>query len=310
MGLPKKDFLKIADFDQTTLQRILQLSEQVKQTRGKPNSYQEVLKYKTLGLFFRKPSTRTRVSFEVAINELGGNSMYLNTSDMQIEKGETREDTARVLSRYLHGLIIRTFEQEEVDEFAACTDFPVINALTDLYHPCQALADFLTIKEYKGRMDQLKIVYVGDGNNVAHSLFTLGSILGNELVLSSPMDYQIKENVKQIIEQNNQKQGGTYTYIENPLKACKNADVIYTDTWTSMGQESEKDKRLAIFADYQVNSALLSSAKQDVIVMHCLPAYRGNEITDEVMDGKNSVVFDQAENRLHTQKALLISLYE
>jgi ornithine carbamoyltransferase len=269
-----------------------------------------VLKYKTLGLFFRKPSTRTRVSFEVAINELGGNSMYLNTNDMQIEKGETLEDTARVLSRYLHGLIIRTFEQEEVDEFAAYSDFPVINALTDLYHPCQALADFLTIKEHKGRMDQLKIVYVGDGNNVTHSLFTLGSILGNQLVLSSPKDYQIKASVKQIIEQNNEKYGGTYSYFENPLEACQKADVIYTDTWTSMGQESEKEKRLAIFTDYQVNSALLAAAKQDVIVMHCLPAYRGNEITDEVMDGKNSVVFDQAENRLHTQKALLIRLYE
>ena len=263
-----------------------------------------VLEGLSIGLLFTKPSTRTRVSFEVAIYELGGNSIYLSGETTQISRGETVKDTAKVLSRYIDGLIIRTYEQEEVEEFAKWSNFPVINALTDLLHPCQVLADFFTIYEKKGTLKNIKITYIGDGNNVCHSLILGADLLGIEIRISCPEKYMPSEKILKQVENKNLVKIDT-----NPERFIQDADVIYTDTWVSMGDEKEAEERKKIFKSYQVNRKLLESTKKDFIFMHCLPAHRGWEVEDEIIDGKNSVVFDQAENRLHTQKALLCFLY-
>ncbi|MCX8027674.1 MAG: ornithine carbamoyltransferase [Thermodesulfovibrionales bacterium] len=260
------------------------------------------LKNKSIGLFFEKPSTRTRVSFEVAIYELGGNTVNLNPKEMQIGRGETLQDTSRVLSRYLDGIVFRVLSHRTIQTFSECSTIPVINGLSDMYHPCQAIADMMTIKEFKGSLKGIKLAYVGDGNNVANSLIQSCAYADIELVLACPEEYNPDSNV---IEEIQEKFKRDIRITADPFEAVKDADVVYTDVWVSMGQEGDKDKKIEILKDFQVNSTLMSHAKKDAIVLHCLPAYRGLEITDEVIDGQQSKVFDQAENRLHTAKAIL-----
>ena len=252
----------------------------------------------TLGLIFEKASTRTRVSFEVAMIRLGGQSLYLNTADTQMSRNETVSDTARVLSRYIDVLAIRTYSQEFVEEMARWSDIPIINALTDLYHPCQVLSDMMTVKEKKGSLRDLKIAWIGDGNNVAHSWINAAGIIGFELVLACPAGYY---PLPEVLEG----AGSNVRVVEDPAEAARGADVINTDVWASMGQEEEKARRLADFKGFQVNRALVGMGKPDCLVMHCLPAHRGEEITSEVLDGPRSVVFDQAENKLYAHQALL-----
>ena len=254
---------------------------------------------KSIGMIFEKPSTRTRVSFEVAIYQLGGHPVYLSPKELQLSRGETIKDTAQVLSRYLDCIVIRTFSHEIIEEFAKWSDVPVINALTDQHHPCQAMADMMTILEKKGRLEGIKIAYVGDGNNVANSLIEASALVKAKINVATPEDYKPSEKS---IEKSK-----VHTEIKiynNPYEAVLDADVIYTDVWLSMGEEQNIEKKNK-FKDFQVNNELLKKAKPDAIVMHCLPAHRGEEITDEVLDGPQSVVLDQAENRLHTEKAIL-----
>lgn len=256
---------------------------------------------KSIGLLFDKTSTRTRISFQTGIYQLGAQAIYINTKDMQLGRGETIEDTARVLARYLHGIVIRTYAHSTIEKLAGNADIPVINGLTDVHHPCQALADMLTVKEKKGQLKDIRMAYIGDGNNVANSLIEAAQLTGIDLVVACPQGYEPDRKIyeKALSE------GSKVKVITNPQEAAKGADVLYTDTWISMGQEREVERRKKTFKEYQINSHLLSLAKPDAIVMHCLPAHRGEEITNEVIDSPQSVVIDQAENRLHTQKALL-----
>ena len=250
---------------------------------------------------FDKTSTRTRISFQTGIYQLGAQAIYINTKDLQLGRGESLEDTAKVLSRYLHGIVIRTYAHSTIEKLAANSSIPIVNGLTDVHHPCQALADMLTIKENKGTLKNVRLVYVGDGNNVANSLLEAALLSGIDLVLACPRGYDPDRRISEVVSS----EGATVTFLTNPEEAVKDADVIYTDVWISMGQERETERRKKIFKPYQINKELLSLAKPDAIVMHCLPAHRGEEITDDVIDSPQSVVFDQAENRLHTQKALL-----
>jgi ornithine carbamoyltransferase len=262
----------------------------------------------TLGLLFEKPSTRTRVSFEAGMNQLGGQSLFLSTSDIQLCRGESIADTARVLSRYIDGLVVRTYDHAIVEEWAAQATIPVINGLTDLCHPCQALSDLLTIQEKKGKLKNLKIAYVGDGNNVANSLIEAAAKMGMAIALACPHGYEPDQRIVDLARVEAQETGGSIHIGENPHVAVKDADVIYTDVWISMGREREQARRVKTLTPYQVNERLLKGARPDAIVMHCLPAHRGQEITGGVLDGPQSVVLDQAENRLHMQKAILVAL--
>jgi len=259
-------------------------------------------------MIFQKPSTRTRVSFEVAMFQLGGHGLYLSASDLQLGRGETISDTGKVLSRYLDGIMIRTFAQKDVEELAQSAEIPVINGLTDLLHPCQVLADLQTVREHKGDLRGLKLAYLGDGNNVCHSLLYGCAKMGMHISVASPQDYlpvpHIVEEARSVAGET----GGSVTILLSPLEAVQDADVVVTDVWASMGQEAEQKERLKIFAPYQVNTDLVRRAKPDFIFMHCLPAHRGEEVSDEIIDGSHSVVFDEAENRLHAQKALLALL--
>lgn len=299
----KRDFLSIKDLTADEVYKIFDIAKKFKSERKK-NRISPVLKGLSIGLLFTKPSTRTRVSFEVSIYELGGNSIYLSGQTTQISRGETIKDTAKVLSRYIDGLIIRTYRQEEVEEFAKWSEFSVINALTDLLHPCQVLSDFFTIYEKKGDLRKIKITYIGDGNNVCHSLILGADLLGVEIRISSPEKYMPSNEILKQVKNKNLLKIDT-----DPKKFISDADVIYTDTWVSMGEEKEAEERKKIFKNYQINRKLLKNAKEDFIFMHCLPAHRGWEVEDEIMDGKNSVVFDQAENKLHIQKSLLYFLF-
>jgi len=299
----KRDFLKITDLSREEVYKIFNLTKQYKSARRKRET-SSVLQNKSIGLIFNKPSTRTRISFEVAINELGGRPLYIQSGTTQISRGETVRDTSAVLARYLDGLVIRTYKQEDVEEFAKHFSSPVINALTDLLHPCQILSDYFTIYEKKGSMENLKVVYIGDGNNVCNSLILGADILGVEIRVAAPSGYHPSEKIIKLIKNKKLLQIDT-----NPGKFIPDADIIYTDTWVSMGEEKEAEARKNIFQKYQLNKKLLSTAKKDFLFMHCLPAHRGWEVTDEVIDSKNSVVFDQAENRLHCQKALLHFLF-
>jgi len=302
--LHNKDLISVKDLTSEEIYTILALTKKLKKKNKK------LLKDKSLGLIFEKPSTRTRVSFEVGIYQLGGIGLYLNRNDLQIGRGETVKDTAMTLSRYLNGIMIRAFSHSMVEELAKYASIPVINGLTDLLHPCQALSDFFTILEYKRRVSNLKIGFVGDGNNVANSLIITAAKMGANITVASPVGYTVKNEI-QIIGKDIAKQAGSkIEFTEDPAEAANNADVLYTDVWVSMGQESEQGKRNETFQNYQINKTLLKNAKDDVIVMHCLPAHRGEEITDDIVDGKNSVVFDQAENRLHTQKAIMALLMQ
>jgi ornithine carbamoyltransferase len=297
----KRDFLTVASLTPDELKMLLDRAAAMKSVR-EPS---KALTGRSIGMIFEKPSTRTRVSFEVGITELGASAVVLSAAELQLGRGETIEDTARVLSRYVHALVVRTFEQERLERLAQHASIPVVNALSDLTHPCQALADMLTIREKRGTLAGARVAYVGDGNNVAHSLMVACAMNGASIAVATPAGYEpIPQMVKTAAELA-QASGATVTVTTDPNEAADGADVLYTDVWASMGQEREAEDRRLIFAPYQVNTALLSKAAPDAIVMHCLPAHRGAEITDDVIESPASVVWDQAENRLHTQKALL-----
>jgi len=298
-----KDLLSMADLTLEEIHGILDLAEEIKEKRSQ-GIITDHLRNKNLGMIFEKSSTRTRVSFEVGMTELGGNSVYLNANDIQIGRGETIEDTARVLSRYVSGITARVYSHDTVVKLAENANIPVINALSDKEHPCQILADLMTIKEYKNKISDMKFVWIGDGNNVCNSLMLGCAIVGMEMVAACPKGYEPSEEYVNKARE----LGGMITISNNPKEATIDADVLYTDVWVSMGDEAEEEKRLKDFEGYQINEELIEAAKPDVIVMHCLPAHRGLEISAGVIDGPHSVVFDQAENRLHAQKAILLKL--
>lgn len=260
---------------------------------------------KSVGLLFEKSSTRTRVSFEVAVWRLGGLPIFLSFEDIQIKRGETIADTARVLSAYLDALVVRTYEQQKVEQWAQYATIPIINGLTDLHHPCQILSDLFTITQKKGRLQGLKLVYIGDGNNIAHSLIEGGAKVGMNVVIASPEGFKPEPAIVQAGQEMAKLSRGSISLENDPLKAVQEADILYTDVWVSMGQEDERETRLKILAPYQINQGLVDRAKKDVLVMHCLPAHRGEEITDEVMEGPHSIVFEQSANRLPMQQAIL-----
>jgi len=298
----KKDFLSISDLTQEEIIQLFKKTDHLKSLLEKGEIYHP-LQQKTLAMIFRKPSTRTRVSFEVAMYQLGGHAIFLPSSEMQLQRGESIEDTGKVLSRYVAGIVIRTFDQNEVARLAEAATVPVINGLTDLLHPCQALSDYYTLWERGKELEGLKLAYLGDGNNVCNSLVLGAAKLGVHIAIATPPGY---EPDKEIIEK--AAASGKITLLKDPLEAAKNASVLYTDVWTSMGKEEERESRGRMFKPYQLNAALLKQARKDVLVMHCLPAHRGEEITPEVMDSEHSIVFEQAEMRLHFQKALLTEL--
>nr|WP_238134142.1 ornithine carbamoyltransferase [Calderihabitans maritimus] len=302
-----RDFLTLYHFTPEEITYFLEVAFQFKekQKKGEPH---RVLEGKTLGMIFQKPSTRTRVSFEVGMYQLGGFPLFLSSQDLQIKRGEPIQDTARVLSRYVDGIMIRTYSQQEVEDLARYADIPVINGLTDMFHPCQVLADLMTIREKKGALAGLKLGYIGDGNNVANSLLIGGAKTGMKVIVASPPGYQPPKQVVDWAREDARKTGGEITITEDPLEAAREADVLYTDVWASMGQEKEAVERKKVFSRYQINEDLLHYARPDAIVLHCLPAHRGEEITEEVMEGPQSAIFDQAENRLHAQKAILALL--
>ncbi|MBS4029813.1 MAG: ornithine carbamoyltransferase [Clostridiales bacterium] len=302
-----RDFIAVNDFNQEELQTLLDFAVQLK-TETKEGKEHHLLRGKTLGMIFQKSSTRTRVSFEVGMWQLGGSALFLSAQDLQIGRGEPVKDTARVLSRYLDGIMIRTFDHGEVEQLAAFADIPVINGLTDLLHPCQAMADLQTILEHKGRLTGLKLAYFGDGNNVAHSLLLACTKMGMDITVATPKGYEPRAEIIAAAKLNAELSGAQILVTRDPKEAAKDADVLYTDVWASMGQEAEHLARVRIFKAYQLNSELLSVARPDAIVMHCLPAHRGEEISNDALEGPQSVVFDQAENRLHAQKAILAKL--
>ncbi|MFK2826140.1 ornithine carbamoyltransferase [Bacillus sp. B190/17] len=303
-ALKGKDLLKLVDYTPETIEALIHLADDMKKNREK---YFDALKGQLLGMIFEKHSTRTRVSFEAAMIQLGGHAMFLSSNDMQIGRGETIEDTGKVLSGYLDGIMIRTHSHSRIEALAEAANIPVINGLTDLYHPCQALADLLTIYEIKGEFKGTKLVYVGDGNNVAHSLMIGAVMMGMDFTLSTPAGYEAATQIVEIAKEISSQTGAKLEFVENPQEAVQGADFIYTDVWTSMGQEEEAEARLKDFAPYQVNEQLLSFANPDCKFMHCLPAHRDEEVSAGVMDGDASVVFQQAENRMHAQKAVLYS---
>jgi ornithine carbamoyltransferase len=302
-----KDFLELLSVPRTELTGLLRLAADLKrkQQRG---IIQRHLQGKMLGLLFQKPSTRTRVSFEAGMNQLGGQAIVLPMADIQLSRGESVADTARVLSRYLDGLVVRTFDHAIVEEWAGEATIPVINGLTDLSHPCQALSDLLTIQEKKRHLQGIKIAYVGDGNNVTNSLIEAAVKMSMSIAVGCPAGYLPDQHIIDRARTEAQETGATVELHEDPHVAVKDADVVYTDVWISMGREREQARRLKTLAPYQLNERLLRRAKSDAIVMHCLPAHRGEEITADVLDGPQSVILDQAENRLHVQKAVLVRL--
>ena len=302
-----KDLLDVAAVSKAEIESLLTLAAELKEKQHRGIAH-PLLQGKTLGLLFQKPSTRTRVSFEAGMNQLGGHALVLPMADIQLSRGESVADTARVLSRYLDGIVIRTYDHATVEEWAREATMPVINGLTDLSHPCQALSDLLTIQEKKGRLKGIKIAYVGDGNNVANSLIEASAKMGMTIALGCPSGYQPDQHVVDVARIEAAKTGALIELGHDPQVAVKEADVIYADVWISMGREREQARRLKVLAPYQVNSRLVGKARSDAIVMHCLPAHRGEEITAEVLDGPQSVIIDQAENRLHMQKAILTKL--
>jgi len=298
------DLISIHDLSADDVEEILTLAADLK-ARQKAGIAHPLLAGKTLGMIFEKSSTRTRVSFEVGMYQLGGQALFLSSRDLQLGRGEPIADTARVLSRYLDGIMIRTYGHERIEEFARYADVPVINALSDLLHPCQALTDLLTIREHKGSLAGLKMAYVGDGNNMTHSLMYAAAKVGMHFAAATPAGYEPDETVVQNARADAAAAGASLMLTHDPKEAVRDADVVVTDTWASMGQEAEHDARTAVFRPYQVNRALLAAADARCIVMHCLPAYRGEEITADVFESFADVIFDEAENRLHVQKAIM-----
>ena len=299
-SLKGRSFTRIADWSTGELLEVLDLADELKRLREAGEEH-HLLPGRTLGMIFQKPSTRTRVSFEVGIYQLGGMGLYLSAGDLQLGRGETVKDTAVVLSRYLDGIMIRTFKQSDVEELAAHATIPVINGLTDSSHPCQALADVMTIRERFGRLEGLKVVYLGDGNNVCASLMVASAKFGMTFVAATPEEYRPDDEAVRIARD----AGGTVELVTDPKAAVAGADVLYTDVWTSMGQEEERERRLRDLAGYGINADLVARAGKDAVVLHCLPAHYGEEITEDVLYGPQSAVWDEAENRLHAQKALM-----
>ena len=297
-----KHLLKLADLDKGDILDILNLADQLKYENQHGIEHHH-LKGKTLGMIFQKSSTRTRVSFETGMYQLGGQALFLSNRDLQIGRGEPVQDTDRVLSRYLDGIMIRTFEQKEVEDLAEYGSIPIINGLTDYCHPCQVLADLMTIREYKKSFDGLKFCFIGDGNNMANSLIVGAISMGMECAIACPKDYQPDAQIMAWAKEN-----GTFTCSEDILACAKDADVVYTDVWASMGQEEEKAEREKIFKNYQINDEVMAAAKPDAMVLHCLPAHREEEITAKVFEAHANEIFDEAENRLHAQKAVLVKL--
>ena len=295
-----KHLLKLQDLSKEEINSILNMADQLKYEK-KHGIEHKRLKGKSLGMIFQKSSTRTRVSFEVGMYDLGGQALFLSSNDLQIGRGEPVEDTARVLSRYLDGIMIRTFAQEEVEKLAEYGSIPVINGLTDYCHPCQVLADLMTIREHKGAINGNKLTYIGDGNNMANSLIVGGIKMGMKVSIACPKGYEPDAKIMEWAKEN-----GEFVCTDNILEAAENADVLYTDVWASMGQESEAQERKKVFAKYQINDEVMSVAKKDAMVQHCLPAHRGEEIAANVFEAHAAELFDEAENRLHVQKAVLV----
>ena len=295
-----KHLLKLMDLSEQEITEILNLADQLKYEK-KNGIKHHILEGKTLGMIFEKSSTRTRVSFEVGMYDLGGSALFLSSRDLQIGRGEPVEDTARVLSRYLDGIMIRTFAQEEVEKLAEVGSIPIINGLTDFCHPCQVLADLMTIREHKGSIQGKKLCYIGDGNNMTNSLIVGGIKMGMEVSVACPKGYEPDAELMKWAAEN-----GKFTCTESVLEAAKDADVLYTDVWASMGQEEEAEARKKIFKGYQINADVMAVAHADAMVMHCLPAHRGEEITEDVLEAHADEIFDEAENRLHAQKAVLV----
>ncbi len=295
-----KHLLKLMDWSEKEITEVLNLADQLKYEK-KNGIKHHILKGKTLGMIFEKSSTRTRVSFEVGMYDLGGSALFLSSRDLQIGRGEPVEDTARVLSRYLDGIMIRTFGQEEVEKLAECGSIPIINGLTDYCHPCQVLADLMTIREYKGTIKGNKLCYIGDGNNMTNSLIVGGIKMGMTVSVACPKGYEPDAEIMKWAAQT-----GRFTCTDDVLEAAKDADVLCTDVWASMGQEAEAEERKKIFRGYQINADVMAVAKSDAMVLHCLPAHREEEITAEVFEAHANEIFDEAENRLHAQKAVLV----
>ncbi|MGL5271429.1 MAG: ornithine carbamoyltransferase [Selenomonadaceae bacterium] len=303
--LKGKDLLSIHDLTTQEVYEILALAKELKM-KQKAGIEHHLLKGKTLGMIFQKSSTRTRVSFETGMYQLGGTALFLSDRDLQIGRGEPIRDTARVMSRYLDGIMIRTFAHKDVEEFAAYADVPVINALTDLLHPCQVLTDLFTAQEHKGcNLKGLKLAYIGDGNNMTNSLMYGCAKVGMHFVAATPAGYEPDAAVTQAAKADAKLTGGSITLVHDVYEAAKDADILYTDVWASMGQEAEHEERVQIFKGYQINKELLAVADKRAIVMHCLPAHRGEEITADVLEANAAVIFDEAENRLHVQKAIM-----
>lgn len=299
-----KHLLKLQDLSKEDILDILNLADQLKYENHNGIEH-HLLKGKTLGMIFQKSSTRTRVSFETGMYQLGGQALFLSNRDLQIGRGEPVEDTARVLSRYLDGIMIRTFEQKEVEDLAEYGSIPIINGLTDYCHPCQVLADLMTIREYKKSFDGLKFCFIGDGNNMANSLIVGAILMGMECAIACPKGYEPDYEIVQWAKAN-----GKFTCSPDIFECAKDADVLYTDVWASMGQEEEKKEREIVFKDYQINDEVMAVAKDDAMVLHCLPAHRGEEITAKVLEEHAEQIFDEAENRLHAQKAVLVKVMQ
>ena len=303
-GLKGRDFTRVADWSGDELERVLNLADELKDKQRRREDH-DLLPGRTLGMIFQKPSTRTRVSFEVGIAQLGGTGLYLSAGDLQLGRGETLKDTATVLSRYLDAIMIRTFKQEDVEELARHASVPVINGLTDSSHPCQALADVMTIRERLGRLEGVAVAYLGDGNNVCASLMVAAAKLGMNFRAATPKGYEPSREAVEIAREAAAESGATVDLLADPHEAAAGADVLYTDVWTSMGQEDERERRLRDLAGFGIDAELMGLANKDAIVLHCLPAHYGEEVTEEVLYGPHSAVWDEAENRLHAQKALM-----
>ncbi len=299
-----KHLLKISDLTREEFDALMKLTAKLK-SEQKQGIEHHILKGKTLGMIFSKSSTRTRVSFETGMYQLGGQAMFLSSNDIQLGRGESIYDTANVLSRFIDGIMIRTFKQSDVEDLAKYGQIPIINGLTDDHHPCQVLADMFTIIEHKGSLEGIKMAYIGDGNNMANSLMEVCALAGVDFSIATPEGYACEQRFVDGAKATAEKYGCTIDVSYDPVRAIKDADVVYSDTWVSMGQEDEKAERLKIFMPYQINRELWSHAKSDAIFMHCLPAYRGYEVTEDIIDSPCSVIFDEAENRLHAQKAVM-----
>jgi ornithine carbamoyltransferase len=299
------NFISIHDLTLYQFSKILDISREIKDN---PHRFRNKLKGKILAMIFQKPSLRTRMTFEVGMLQLGGEAVYLSPSDIQIGTRETVYDMGKNLERWIDAIMIRTFAHQNVIDLAQSCHIPVINALTDLLHPCQAMADFFTLKEKRGDLANFKLAYVGDGNNVCHSLLSAAAKAGSKMSVATPPGYEPDPEIRKQAEEDGKETGASFSFTNDPSEAVKNADAIYTDTWASMGQEQEKEKRGEIFAPFQVNKSLMAKAKKGAFFMHCLPAHRGEEVTDDVIDSSQSLVYDQAENRLHVQKVVMLSL--